>query len=182
VVSAADKVINSLIEDLDLDDEYEFLDTDTSRFELDISAVQMEIIPAPRKSAKRATDPNDADSVSTFKRQRENAASSGVATTNQYAALASSTESSGASAATSTVDASRGTAESFQTRASSVAGSTQEDKASRQSSTESQGSNTTAKSNVSSASAAISEQRDLTINQKDLTIHQQNIQIQAIMV
>jgi hypothetical protein len=39
--SATDNVINSLIEDLDLDDEYEFLDTDTSRFELDISAVQM---------------------------------------------------------------------------------------------------------------------------------------------
>ena len=182
VVSAADNVSNALIEDLDLDDEYEFLDTDTSRFELDISAVQMESIPAARKSAKRATDPNNADSVSTFKQQRENNPSAGIATSNQYAVLASSTESLVASAASSTVDgSSRGTAESFQTRASSAAGSTQADNASKQSSTESQGSTTTGKSNVSSASAAIIEQRDQTINKKDQTINQQNIQIQAIM-
>ena len=175
VVSAADNMINAIIDDLDLDDEYEFLDTDTSKFELDISAVQKESKPAARKSAKRATDPNDADSISTFKRQRENNPSAGVtATSNQYAALAGSAESSEASMASSLVDGSRGTAESFQTRASSAAGTIQADTGSQQSSIKSQGSNTTGKSNVSGASAAIIEQRDHTINQ-------QNIQIQAIM-
>ena len=173
VVSNADNMITALIDDLDLDDEYEFPDTDTSRFELDISAVQQRSNPPARKSAKRANDPNDADSVSTFKRQRENI-QAGVATSNQYAALESSTESSVASAASSTVDVSRGTAESFKTRASSVAGTIQSDTVSQQSSIDTQGSNTTGKSNVSSASAAIIKQRDQTIDEK-------NLQIQAIM-
>jgi hypothetical protein len=80
VVSAADNRINALIEDMDFDEEFEFLDTDTTKYELDILVVQKEAKLAARKSTKRATDPNDADSVSTFKQQREN--STGVLTSN----------------------------------------------------------------------------------------------------
>ena len=61
VVSAADNIINALIDDFDLDDEYKFLKTDTSKFELDISAVQRDSQPAARKSADCATEPNDED-------------------------------------------------------------------------------------------------------------------------
>jgi hypothetical protein len=73
VVSAAeDTMVWALCADWDLlDDEVEFPETDTSEFELDILAVR-ERKPPARKSAKRATDPNDADLVSTFKQLREN--------------------------------------------------------------------------------------------------------------
>ena len=71
VVSAADTMVQKLVADWDLhDDEFDFPETDIPKFELDISAVQDRKPPA-RKSAKRATDPNNADLVSTFKQQRE---------------------------------------------------------------------------------------------------------------
>jgi hypothetical protein len=164
VVSAADTMVRRLIEDMDLDDKFEFPDTDTSKFELDISAVYNESKPPARTSAKRATDQNEADLVSTFKWQRENSVSE-VATSNQFAVLAESTNNSVASAAKITVDESKGIAESFQTRASSVAGSKQSENASTQSSAVSQESKKTGKCNVSSASLAIIEQKDKTINQ-----------------
>ena len=82
MVLAADTAINAICEDWDIDDEFEFPDTDTSKFELDLSAIQKDSKPAAApKQGKSGTDPYDADSVSTFKSQRE-AASKGFASTN----------------------------------------------------------------------------------------------------
>jgi len=71
VVSAADKAVEDLIEWWDLDDEYEFPGTDTTKFELDISAVTKvddtatayELFGAGRRGG---VNPYDADSVSTM--------------------------------------------------------------------------------------------------------------------
>jgi hypothetical protein len=113
VISTADTAINEICDDLDNDDEFEFPDTDTSKFELDISAVKEAEPPAVKtKAAKHGMDPYDADSVSTFKKHRDNAAR-GVITSNQFAALASSSKNSEVSSASGTIDKSRGTAESF---------------------------------------------------------------------
>ena len=184
VVSAADTAINTLYEDFDIDDEFEFPDTDTSIFELDLSAIQKDSKPAAApKQGKSGTDPYDADSVSTFKSQRE-AASKGFASTNQYAALAGSADSSvasTASGASSTTDGSRGTANSFKTAVSSAASekssgqvsSSTESQASSKSAASSKGSSKSGKSTVSNASAVIIEQRNRTISD-------QNSQIQAI--
>jgi hypothetical protein len=174
VVSAADTAIDAICEDWDLDEEFEFPGMDTSKFELDMSVIQQENKTPPKASGKRATDPQDVDSVSTFKRQRENSATT-VTTSNRYEALAGSATSSEASAASSTIDSSRGTAAaSFKTIASSVDSQVSQAKSSSQPSVASQGSSKSAQSNISSASAAI-------IKQKDQTIDIQNLQIQVIM-
>ena len=124
VVSAADTAINAICEDLDLDNEFEFSDTDTSKFELDLSAIQKEGKPAAAaKPGKSGADPYDADSVSTFQSQCE-AVPKGFASSNQYAALAGSTDSSVTSTASGTsgmTDENRGTSASFRTAVLSAA-------------------------------------------------------------
>ena len=70
IVSSADAAVSALLDDWDLDDEFAFPDTDTSKFELDISAIQEEGKPVAKAPAtgkdKAGTNPYDADSVSTF--------------------------------------------------------------------------------------------------------------------
>jgi hypothetical protein len=194
VVSAADTAINAICEDWDIDDEFEFPDTDTSKFELDLSAILKENKPmASAKPGKNSTDPYDKDSVSTFKSQREEA-SKGFASANPYAALAGSAESSlasTASGASSTTDGSRGTAAaSYKTavssaaseRSSSQVSSASGSQASSQSAASSKGSSKSGTSTVSKVSAVIIEQRDRTIldqNTKITAIEDQLRDLQA---
>jgi hypothetical protein len=65
VISTADTAINEICDDLDNNKEFKFPYTDTSKFELDISAVKEDEPPAAKtKAAKRGMDPYNADSVS----------------------------------------------------------------------------------------------------------------------
>ena len=69
VVSAADRLVNELLE-CDLDEEFEFPDTDTKKFELDLSVVEKD---QEKKAATalfgggpKGVNPYDSDSVSTM--------------------------------------------------------------------------------------------------------------------
>ena len=70
VVSAADKRVDALLEGWDLDDEYEFAETDTTKFELDISELKRAQETAMANDVfgqgKNGVNPHDADSVSTM--------------------------------------------------------------------------------------------------------------------
>ena len=69
VVSATDRLVDDLME-CDLDDEFDFPDTDTQKFEVDISAITKEQKKASATQlfgqGQMAVNPYDSDSVSTM--------------------------------------------------------------------------------------------------------------------
>ena len=72
VVSAADRAVDDLLFCLDLDEEFEFPDTDTKRFELDMSAVKVQQEKGGLKAGgTTGVNPYDSDSVSTMVSRHE---------------------------------------------------------------------------------------------------------------
>ena len=66
VVSAADRTVDDLLDCFDLDEEFEFPETDTKRFELDLSAVKDQDKSAAKEGGSSGVNPYDSDSVSTM--------------------------------------------------------------------------------------------------------------------
>ena len=66
VVSAADRTVDDLLDCFDLDEEFEFPETDTKRFELDMSAVKDQDKSAAKEGGSSGVNPYDSDSVSTM--------------------------------------------------------------------------------------------------------------------
>ena len=70
VVSAADKRVDDLLECWDLDEEFEFADTDTAKFEIDISGIttaqETSIANDLFGTNQKGVNPHDEDSVSTM--------------------------------------------------------------------------------------------------------------------